>query len=89
MEKSKSTDKLEVLKSIITEIDEAERIKSITISWKLLESEEIEDAMWLPCLHIEYYEGKRPDGEEPELNTSGDIPEKDYEDFDQDLLNKL
>lgn len=68
MEASVSTDKLMVVKKIIDDIQDPHRLKSITVSWKVLDSEELGDSMWVPTLHIEYYEGTRPRGIDIEIS---------------------
>lgn len=56
----KSSEKLAITQNIINDLPQ-ERLKSITISWKVLDSVETGDAMWVPCLHVEFFEGDRPE----------------------------
>lgn len=57
MERSKSTDKLLILKEIISNFPQ-HRIKSIIIDWKILVNEETGEDMHHPCLLIDLYEEK-------------------------------
>ena len=56
----KSAEKLVLTKEIINDLPQS-RLKSVTISWKALDSEEAGTCMWCPCLHVEFFEGDRPD----------------------------
>jgi hypothetical protein len=47
-----------------------DRLKTIVIDWKVLESRETEDSMWCPTLMVELYEEKRPEGVEVEICDS-------------------
>jgi len=69
---SKSTEKLLVIKEIINDLPQ-ERLKSITITWKAVDSEVDQDTMWCPFMHVELYAEKRPENVEVDIN----IPEED------------
>lgn len=76
MSSSISTDKLLVVKDIIKGLQDTHRLKSITVAWKILESEEGTEIVYVPSLHVEYYERSRPKGVEVELSDNLDeIPE--------------
>ena len=61
MIQSKSTEKLLVIKEIINDLPQ-DKLKSINISWRAVDSEVDQDTMWCPLLNVELYEGNRPDG---------------------------
>ena len=74
----KSTEKLLALRDFINDLPQ-ERLKSVTISWQVLDSEVEEDAMWCPQLHVEFFEGKRPDGVEVDLSIDEGDQNEDRE----------
>lgn len=66
MERSKSTDKLYVVKEMISSLPH-DKLKSISITWKVFDAGSMK-AGPVPCLHVELYEGKRPDGVDIKIN---------------------
>lgn len=79
-----SLEKLRVVKSMIEGLpgSENKRLKSISLTWKMLESEETGDSAWLPCFHVEYYDGKRPREVEVEI-TEGIQDKPQTMDFEE------
>jgi len=67
----KSTEKLLTLRDMINDLPQ-DRLKSITISWQVLDSDETGECMWCPQMNVEFYEEKRPEGVEVEVSIEGD-----------------
>ena len=65
----KATEKLAMIIDAIENLPQ-ERLKTVVIDWKVLESEETSDAMWCPTLMVELYEDERPEGVEVEIHDS-------------------
>lgn len=65
----KSTEKLAMIIDVIRELPQ-EKLKSVAIDWKVLDSEETADAMWCPCLFVELYEENRPEGVQIEIKDA-------------------
>lgn len=70
MIQSKSTEKLLVMKEIINDLPQ-EKLKSISIAWKAVDSEVEQDTLWCPFLHVELYPDKRPEGVDVEVESNG------------------
>ena len=57
----KSTEKLAMVIEALRDLPQ-ERLKTVVIDWKVLDSEETGDTMWCPTLLVELYADKRPEG---------------------------